>query len=130
MKRKEPLQYLSGLVNLLNHPHFTPLNANRLGMRPAICCTANIFSVEILDVYHNRKKNHLVSLQFFVQFRPGGRLKILGVLITLAARYSWDLELLGVLNTTFFLISKNIGSAIAPPATKIPTTLRVGLRRY
>ena len=49
--------------------------------------------------------------------RPSGRCKILGVLLTLMACYSCYIEILGVLNTTFFLILR---SAIAPP---VPPTL-------
>ena len=51
--------------------------------------------------------------EFFVS-RPGGRCEILGVLMTFMAYYSYNLEILGVY-TIIFLISWNIGDAIAPP---------------
>ena len=51
----------------------------------------------------------------FVGTRPGGSCKLLGVLMTFTERYSCNPETLGVLNTTFFLVSRNIGGAIAPP---------------
>ena len=43
--------------------------------------------------------------------------------MTFVTRYSYNLEMLGVLNSTFFLISKNIGVAIAPQTRQLPTTL-------
>ena len=43
-----------------------------------------------------------------------GEKYILGVLITLAACYSCNVEILGVLNTIFFIISRNVGGAAAP----------------
>ena len=55
--------------------------------------------------------------------RPVGSCKILGVLMTFMVCYSYILEILGVLNANFFLISRNIGGAIAPPAPPLPTTL-------
>ena len=55
--------------------------------------------------------------------RPVGSCKILGVLMTFVACYSCNLEILGVLNATVFLISENIGSAIAPPAPPLPLAL-------
>ena len=55
--------------------------------------------------------------------RPVGSCKILGVLMTCVACYSCNLEILGVLNATFFHITRNIGGAIAPPAPPLPTAL-------
>ena len=36
---------------------------------------------------------------------------------------SFDLEILGVLNSNISLISRNIGGAIAPPAPPVPAPL-------
>ena len=52
--------------------------------------------------------------------RPIGSYNILRVLMTFAARYSCNIEILGVLNATFFFIPKIIRGAIAP---QLPTTL-------
>ena len=41
-----------------------------------------------------------------------------------ASRYSCYLELLGVLNFTFSLISRDIGGAMAPTAPPGPMTLK------
>ena len=46
----------------------------------------------------------------------------MGVLMAFGARYSCNVEILGVQNVTLFIISKNIGGAIAPP---LPTALTV-----
>ena len=63
--------------------------------------------------------------QRLTNFRPGGRSKILGVLMTFVAHCSCNLEILGVLKTTFCLISRNIGGAIAPPAPPLPPALNL-----
>ena len=49
-----------------------------------------------------------------VLHRPGGRCKILGVLMTFTACYACSLELLGVPNSTFFLISKRLNMLFSP----------------
>ena len=43
--------------------------------------------------------------------------------MTFTAHYDCSLKILGVLNATFFLISKIIGGAIAPPAPPLPPAL-------
>ena len=43
--------------------------------------------------------------------------------MTFAARCSSSPEILGVLNATFYPISRNIGGAIAPPAPPVPPPL-------
>ena len=43
--------------------------------------------------------------------------------MTFAARFSCSPEILGVLNATFYPISRNIGGAIAPPAPPVPPAL-------
>ena len=55
--------------------------------------------------------------------RPGGRCKILGVLMTYCGTLRTDLKILGVLNITFYPILRNIGGAIASPAPPVPTIL-------
>ena len=61
-------------------------------------------------------------------FRPIGRWKIFGVLMTFAACYSCYPEILGLLNTAFFLISRNIGGAIPPPAPPVlPAWFQIGI---
>ena len=56
-----------------------------------------------------------------LRFRPVGRCKILGVLMTSCGALRTDLKISGVLNVTFYLILRNIGGAIAPP---FPSALR------
>ena len=58
-------------------------------------------------------------LNFLAPDRLFGRFKILGVPIDLAAHDSCNLEILGVLNLTFFII----GSAIAPTVPPHPPTM-------
>ena len=60
-----------------------------------------------------------------VEYRPGGRCKILGVLMTLCGPFGTNLEILGVLNASFPPIFRNIGGAIALPAPPVPPALQV-----
>ena len=57
--------------------------------------------------------------------RPGGRCKILGVLMTFCSALRINLEILGVLNACFPPIFRDIGGAIAPPAPPVPPALIV-----
>ena len=50
---------------------------------------------------------------------------MLGVLMTFCNALRTDLKILGVLNVTFYLISRNIGGAIAPPAPPLPPALNL-----
>ncbi len=64
-----------------------------------------------------------LNINLLYKIRPGGRCKILGVLMTFCGALRTDLKILGVLNATFYLILRNIGGAIAPPAPPVPAPL-------
>ena len=65
-----------------------------------------------IAVWNPFSKSNFFSLKSSVNtLRHGGWCKILGVLMSFAANYTWNLKILGLITATFFFISTNIGGA-------------------